>query len=169
MGDHWNHGRRSKRGRHCRGPSVLATGNIRPDRCQNGSDRPSNLRCVRGSPNNRTERLYSGGQSERKVLRRQDQLLIRTLLPQWYRYHGDLRCIGGLDQEVGAGEAVEAAAECRYEWLGALTLFYCCGESFITSIRRKDGPENFVLAGGLAGILFKSTAGARTSLVAGAL
>merc|ERR1711924_526230 len=53
--------------------------------------------------------------------------------------------------------------------LGALTLFYCCGESFITWIRRKDGPENFIGAGAMAGMLFKSTAGTRTSLVAGGL
>jgi len=48
-------------------------------------------------------------------------------------------------------------------------LFYCCGESFITWVRKTDGPENFILSGGLAGMLFKSTAGGRTSLVAGAL
>jgi len=53
--------------------------------------------------------------------------------------------------------------------LGAMTLFYCCGESFITWVRKTDGPENFILSGGLAGMLFKSTAGGRTSLVAGAL
>ena len=65
-------------------------------------------------------------------------------------------------------------------------LFYCCGESFITWVRKTDGPENFIASGALAGMLFKSTglyltheqhmvlklcltAGARTSLVAGAL
>merc|ERR1711865_537500 len=28
--------------------------------------------------------------------------------------------------------------------LGAMTLFYCCGESFITWVRKTDGPENVI-------------------------
>eukprot|EP00658_Telonema_sp_P-2_P023797 TRINITY_DN19549_c0_g1_i1.p1 TRINITY_DN19549_c0_g1~~TRINITY_DN19549_c0_g1_i1.p1 ORF type:complete len:224 (-),score=63.81 TRINITY_DN19549_c0_g1_i1:352-1023(-) len=53
--------------------------------------------------------------------------------------------------------------------LGALTLFYCLGENLITTLRKRDGPENFVASGGLAGMLFKSTAGGRTALVAGGI
>ena len=50
--------------------------------------------------------------------------------------------------------------------LGGVTIIYCGCQSLIESMRMQDDWMNHVAAGAGAGLIFKSTAGGRTAMVA---